>query len=226
MTTVTAIVLSYARPRMLREALATVAANRPDEAILVDDGSAFDAVGVALEYADLAAWVAAPPLTVAERLVTPRLGSLINRAIAVATGDVIAYLCDDDLWAPGWLDAVRDHWDAHPAATLVRGEWRVFRDGEAVSAANPVCPLDGRGMTTGNFAHRRTCGARWPEDTIASHDDLFLWNLHRQGVDTFAVPCVGCAGWRREHQFNALHHAVAHGYGPTGEAFLSRGWLE
>ncbi len=59
-------------------------------------------------------------------------------ALERAQGEYITYLCDDDLWAPGWLDAVRAHWDAHPAATLVRGEWRVFRDGEAVSAARAV----------------------------------------------------------------------------------------
>ena len=47
-------------------------------------------MGVALECVDLAAYVVAPHMTVAERLVTPRLGKLINEAYAAATGDVLA----------------------------------------------------------------------------------------------------------------------------------------
>lgn len=217
MTTVTAVVLSYNRPRLLREALATVARNRPDEVILVDDASDFDAPGVAREYVDLAFAVLADRLTVAERLVTPRLGSLINEALSVATGDAIAYLCDDDLWADGWLDAVRAHYAAHPEAGLVRGDWLVFADGEPATTDCPPCPLDERRLTTGNFAHPRGLpGAVWPTHTVSSHDDEFCHNLTRARVDFAAVPTLGLAGWRREHRYNALHFTTQHEY--TAEA--------
>lgn len=226
MATVTAIVLSYNRPRMLREALETVAANRPDQVVLVDDGSDFDAVGVARAYVELSGWIVAPPMAVAERLVTPRLGSLINQALALATGDVCSYICDDDLWAPGWLDAVRNHWAAHPDATLVRGDWLVFRDGEAATPECPPCRLDERQLTTGNFAHRRGLpGAVWPTHSVSSHDDLFCWNLYRAGVPIFGVPRVGFAGWRREHKYNALHFTEDHHYTPAAAAMLA-GLLE
>jgi glycosyltransferase involved in cell wall biosynthesis len=226
MTTVTAIVLSYNRPRMLGEALATVAANRPDQVVVVDDGSRFDVVPLVEESCPGARYVLADAMTVAQRLVTPRLGSLINRALGLATGDIIAYLCDDDLWADVWLDAVRAHWDAHPGATLVRGDWLVFRDGEPATTACPPCRLDERQMTTGNFAHRRgLAGAVWPTDSISSHDDLFCWNLYRAGHDIFRVPRVGFAGWRREHKYNALHFTNDHHYAPNAATMLA-GWLE
>lgn len=226
MVSISAIVLSYNRPRLLAEAMATVAANRPDEVIVVDDGSTFDVRAAVRACFPRVTFVIAAPLTVAERLVTPRLGVLINEALRVATGDVIAYLCDDDLWADGWLDAVRTFFAGHPEARMARGDWLVFRDGEDAAPFCPVCPLDGRQMTTGNFAHRRSLAAEWPVATVSCHDDVFLWNVHRQGVDTYNVPCAGFAGWRREHEFNALHHVREHGYGLTGEAFLARGFLE
>lgn len=218
MTTVTAIVLSFNRPRMLAEALATVRANRPDEVILVDDGSSFDPVPLVERHCPGARYVLADRMTVAARLTTPRLGSLINRALGKATGDVVAYLCDDDLWADGWLDAVRAHWDRHPTATLVRGDWRVFADGQPATSQCPPCPLDVRGMTTGNFAHRRgLSGATWPTHTVSSHDDEFCWNLYRAGHPVLGgVPRVGFAGYRREHRHNALRFTTNHEY--TAEA--------
>jgi glycosyltransferase involved in cell wall biosynthesis len=225
--TVTAIVLSYNRPRMLGEALATVAANRPDQVVVVDDGSRFDVVPLVEAHCPGARYVIADAMTPQQRLVTPRLGSLINRAYGKATGDVIALLCDDDLWAPGWLDAVRAHFAAHPEATLVRGDWLVFRDGEPATAVCPPCPLDDRQMTTGNFAHRRGLpGAVWPTHTVSSHDDEFCWNLYRAGHPIFGgVPRVGFAGWRREHKFNALHFTTDHHYAPNAAAMLA-GLLE
>lgn len=226
-TTVTAIVLSYNRPTLLREALATVRANRPDEVIVVDDGSDFDVRAVVREVCPPARFVIAHPLTLADRLTTPRLGALINAAYALATGDVLAIVCDDDLWADGWLDAVRAHFDAHPDATIVRGDWLVFRDEDGPSASDPPCRLDERRLTTGNFAHRRGLpGATWPTDSISSHDDLFCWNLYRAGVPIFGgVPRVGLAGWRREHKYNALHFTTDHHYAPNAAAMLA-GLLE
>jgi glycosyltransferase involved in cell wall biosynthesis len=226
MTTVTAIVLSYNRPRMLREALATVRENRPDEVILVDDASDFNAVDVALQYIQLDDYVIAPPLTVAERLVTPRLGGLINAALEASTSDVVAYLCDDDLWHGQWLNCVRAYFNAYPDATIVRGDWLVFKEGEKASKSCPPCRLDERNLTTGNFAHRRgLAGAVWPTDSISSHDDLFCWNLYRAGHDIFRVPRIGFAGWRREHKFNALHFTNDHHYAPNAATMLA-GLLE
>lgn len=227
MTTITAVVLSYNRPRMLAEALGSVEANRPDQTIVVDDGSRFDVSNhVRQHYLRGASIVRAYPIPVKDRLVTPRLGNLINKALEYARCDVVAYLCDDDIWDQGWLDTVRAHYDAHPAATIVRGDWLVFQDWDGWQYTDPPCRLDERNLTTGNFAHRRgLAGAVWPTDSVSSHDDLFCWNLYRAGVNIFGVPRIGFAGWRREHQYNALHFTNDHHYAPNAEAMLA-GLLE
>lgn len=228
---VSLVVLSYNRPRWLREAVDSALANRPDELILVDDGSDFDP----RPYAAWDAMVIGDPLTVEERLRTARLGWLINAALDAATGDVVAYLCDDDLLAPGWLDAVRQHFATDPAHHMVRGNWLQFHDGDPLSSA-VVCPMSGFWMTTGNFAHRLDCyreeGACWDEGTVACHDAMFL---HRYGAtaphlvhDPFHVPYLDVvAGYRRLHPYNALNYVMGIAeYAPNAPELFKDGWLE
>lgn len=227
MTRITAIVLSFNRPRMLSEALASLREARPDEVLVVDDGSDFDVPEVVRASFPAAGFVLAPPLTIEERLTTPRLGRLINAALGIASGDVIGYLCDDDLFDAGWLDRLRDFYARHPATPLVRGGWLSFREGEPPAPDCPPCDLDERQMTTGNFAHRRDCpGARWNPHTVSSHDDMFLWGLQRAGVDLYRVPHVGLAGYRRLHRHNALNFTTGHGYTAEARAVFAGGWLE
>jgi glycosyltransferase involved in cell wall biosynthesis len=211
---------------MLAEALKTVARNRPDAVILVDDGSDFDAPALAREYVDLEAWALAPKLTPAERIHAPRLGTLLAEALFAVGTTHVAYLCDDDLWADGWLDRARAHYDAHPDAGLVRGDWLVFRDGEPPTTDDPPCALDARGMTTGNFCHPGHWPPYWSPRTISSHDDVFLWHVQKAGIDTFHVPNLGLAGWRREHPYNAINFSVEHGYTAEAVEVFERGWLE
>lgn len=228
MTTVTTILLSYNRPRMLGEALASLAAAGPDQVVLVDDGSDFNARAVVRRTFPKAIAVQAAKLTLEERLITPRLGRLINQALGKATGDVVTYLCDDDLFHPGWIAAVRAWFAVRPTEHWTRGLWYQFQDGETPGAIH--CPLDPRRMTTGNFAHRIACyrdeGIRWNETSVACHDDMFLWDVHRFH-NTHAIPdCGAVAGWRRVHRHNALgytSHAVYHAN--AGELFAG-GWLE
>jgi len=229
-TTIATILLSYNRPRMLGEALASLVAARPDQVILVDDGSDFDATApVAAAFPDAWDFVLASKLTLAERLTTPRLGRLINQALGLVSADVVTYLCDDDLFHPGWLDAVRGWFDTHPAEHWTRGEWYVFQDGETPNL-NQLCPLDHRMLTTGNFAHRLECyrdeGIRWSEGSIACHDDMFLWDVHRIH-NTHAVPhCGAVAGWRRLHAHNALGYTQNAVYRANAGELFAQGWLE
>lgn len=240
--TVCAIVASYNRPRMLRAALASVVAARPDEVILVDDGSdAFDAhrlFTVALDGAAnahgqpiICRIVTAPPVTIDERMTTPRHGGLLNQALALVTSDVVSYLCDDDLFAPGWCDALRAAWAAEPERRIVRGAWLVFDDGDTPSADDPPCPLDTtRGMTCGNFAHHasltRDRGARWDETRLNCLDDAFLHALHAAGADTFRVPVVGFAGWARRHAYQNGHYAIENRHTEAFRAVLAGGVME
>lgn len=226
MTTVATILLSYNRPRMLREALLTALAC--DQLIVTDDGSDFDVQSVVTHERKDAQFVIAPKMTTDERLKTPRLGSLINQALAAVTCDVVTYLCDDDLFHPGWIAAVRSWFAAHPAEHWTRGLWYQFQDGETPGAA--ICPLDERLMTTGNFAHRADCyhgcGIRWNETSVACHDDMFLWDVDRFH-NTRAIPDSGAvAGWRRLHAHNALAYTQHATYNANAGELFAQGWLE
>jgi hypothetical protein len=172
--------------------------------------------------------VLALPMTVDERLRTPRLGRLINQALRLVTADIVTYLCDDDLFHPGWLDAVRQWFDAHPSAHWARGTWYQFQDGER--PGSEPCPLDVRQLTTGNFAHRlacyEQCGIRWNTTTIACHDNYFLCDVQRHH-DTYSIPDSGAvAGWRRLHAHNALRYASNATYADGAAALFAGGWLE
>lgn len=227
MTTIATILLSYNRPRMLCEALGTVAGC--DELIVTDDGSDFDVVGLVTSCYPDARFVTAPPMTTEARLRTPRLGRLINRALSLVTCDVVTYLCDDDLFHPHWLIAVRAFFDTYQAEHWTRGAWYAFADDDPDRTPSR-CTLDPRQLTTGNFAHRIDCFRHeqigWDETTIASHDNEFLWNASRCH-DMRVVPFCGVvAGWRRLHKHNALAYVARDGYAANGAALFAGGMLE
>ena len=236
-STLAALVLSYSRPRMLAEALASVAAAHaqtgvPHQVIVVDDGSDFDfrtlALGAGLPNVRV---LGLPPMPPEERIRTPRVGTLVNAGLARVETDHVAYLCDDDLWAPEWPAAALAALEEYPLAHMVRGRWLVFRDGEPATRDNPLCRLDDRQMTTGNFAHRmqcfRQCGAGWPTHTVACHDNEMLeaWAIRHGGYGSVLDTGI-LAGWRRLHDFNGIHFATGNEYRPEALAWLSRGYLE
>lgn len=227
MTTIAVILLSYNRPRMLCEALST--ARGCDQLIVTDDGSDFDVQPLVRACVPAAQFVTMPQMSVAQRLTTPRLGALINWALALVACDVVAYLCDDDLFHPHWLPCLRAYFDAYPDEHWTRGAWYQFADDDE-DRVPTRCPLDGRQLTTGNFAHRAQCFREeqigWDETTIASHDNAFLWNAARVH-DMRLVPFCGCvAGWRRLHRHNALPYAAPGGYAANAAELFARGYLE
>jgi hypothetical protein len=93
-----------------------------------------------------------------------------NRLLAEATGDVIVYLDDDNLMAPGWLRAVAWCFTEHPevdvayGARLVDDPARLWGDGTTADPALPAVqfePYRRDALEAGNFvdmgclAHRR-----------------------------------------------------------------------
>lgn len=223
---VAVILLSYNRPRMLREALASIP--RGAEVLVTDDGSDFDAPAVVRTRFPDARAVVAPPMDVAARLVTPRLGRLVNQALSLVQAPYVTYLCDDDLFAPGWLDAVQGFFHANPAAHWTRGTWYQFQDGQ--TPGTDPCPLDGRQMTTGNVAHwtgcYHGCGIRWNETSVACHDDMFYWDVDRVHRVLSIPHCGAVAGWRRLHPHNALAYCAGAHYAPHAAALFAGGLLE
>jgi hypothetical protein len=226
-TTIATILLSYNRPRMLCEALGTIGGC--DQLIVTDDGSDFDVYGLIRGCYSKAQFVVADKMTLAERLSMARVGRLVNRALALVECDVVTYLCDDDILYPRWIPTLKAYFDEFPDEHWVRGAWFAFSEDDRTRKPER-CRLDPRQLTTGNFAHRIECfrdeGIRWNEETISSHDDSFLWNVHRVH-DTYNIPyCNMVAGWRRLHRHNALTYADRSGYTANARILFEHGWLE
>lgn len=212
---------------MLKEALASIDA--ADQVIVADDGSDFDPWPL-IEKTPLrknASVIYAPKMTAEERMVTPSCGRNINQALKVVTCEYVAVLCDDDLFAPNWLQAAANYLDNDAGSHMVRGSWHKFDDGQPISSAVP-CVFDFElELTTGNFVHRTSCttgcGCWWDESTIACHDAAFLGNYLRMHGSTSIAHVGVLAGYRREHDFNMLKWMDPHGrngYRPEAEAVL------
>jgi glycosyltransferase involved in cell wall biosynthesis len=225
-TDVGVVVLSYNRPRLLAEALASI--RGAVQVVIVDDGSDFDPARVARAVGIRASVIRNPKISVDERMTVARTGALVNRGVARLTTDVVAYLCDDDVFAPCWLYDVRDAFTEHPDYHMVRGEWHILG-----TERTAFTGADGWTLTTGNFAHRLSCateeGTVWNEGTIAVHDAAFLTNYlaaHAMPHGGATVPCVGMAGWRREHECNLISVTNGQRFGSSAAALLQRQWLE
>jgi glycosyltransferase involved in cell wall biosynthesis len=96
---VTVVIPTFDRLPLLREALASVAAQSYPhwEVVIVDDGSSDDTVAAIRALAD-------PRVRVLERPHRGHIGSVRNAGVATARGELIAFLDADDLWHAAKLE--------------------------------------------------------------------------------------------------------------------------
>lgn len=234
--TIAALVVSYNRSRMLAEALATVA--EADQVVLADDGSDFDVRALARQFKlPDPTLVLNPPKSPERRWAEPSCGALLNRALGLVKTDYVTYLCDDDLFAPGWINGARAALDYYRRFHMICGQWSWFNDGQPLSEAEPCKYGFTLPLTTGNFAHRMSCfrkeGCRWAETSLAVHDAHFLGDyMQRHGyAKRGARPWLGkldlFAGYRREHPKTVTHHACGNDtYQKSAEVLFREGSME
>jgi glycosyltransferase involved in cell wall biosynthesis len=218
---------------MLAEALRSIVG--ADEICILDDGSSFNVRDIVASSGIVCPSIrttVAGVLRPEERVVTARFGRNANKAIREVCGDVIAYLCDDDLFHPGWIQAIKEAWATEPTRHWAKGEWGIFEDGTLPCEISQCpCPLDERHrMTTGNFAYKKTCpetcGLWWNEEKVAVHDNFLINDALPQAHSYESIPTIGLAGWRREHRYNMLKYVHGENYTKTALAILKREHLE
>jgi glycosyltransferase involved in cell wall biosynthesis len=202
--TLTVILLSYNRPKMIAETLKSI--DYADQIIIVDDGSDFDPIDIVNELGiDIPTKIIkAKPAPLEVRINQPRLGKMLNGALSQVETTLVTYICDDDIFGPGWLKISTDWMHEHPACHVIKGGVLHFIND--ISDARPGY-IDGRGLTSGNIVHRRECaqveGIKWLEDSLDCIDDAFFWSMHSLH-NTWMIPFINqLAIYRRVHP-NAL----------------------
>lgn len=127
---ISVIVTSFNRPKMLRETLQSlsVQTHRDFEVILIDDSDAFDVFDVVKDFwfpACITLHQSVPP---GERQKKNRLGVNVNIGLQKVTGDIVAYLADDDGYFPGWLEKVSGYFEKRPDVSVAFGVLKYSQD--------------------------------------------------------------------------------------------------
>jgi len=119
---ISVVVPSYNRADLLPATLDAILAQTlpPDEIIVVDDGSRDASLAVLQRYAPR---VRAMPIENSGELVAR------NTGLRAASSDLVAFCDSDDLWTPGFLDAMAALWRAEPLTKIAYGDFVVVRDG-------------------------------------------------------------------------------------------------
>ena len=194
----TVILTSFNRPGWVAQAIESVKGQTLEdwECIVADDHSgeeALEAIGAAIDLDPRFR------LLRAKRVGRHRMVSVVNQALTIATGEVIHYLPDDDLFPRRRLEIVDEYLRAFPRRKAVYGHLRPLverdldGDREAVAKVRLTAQtvnrtvvyfrqaLTGR-IDHGQVAHRR-CSAdelRWDSASpIESPDGTFYTALNR-----------------------------------------------
>jgi glycosyltransferase involved in cell wall biosynthesis len=158
--TISAVVVTRDRPRLLRDALASIAAQtlRPLEVRIADDGT-------------LPAHEAASDLAGLEVTVLPvclgQAGAARNAAAAGARGEVLAFLDDDDRWRPGHLEGLARALGDGGAGLAFR-DWEAVRERVREDGAREVL-------------ERREVALEWDEARMRADDHVppSTWGMRR-----------------------------------------------
>jgi glycosyltransferase involved in cell wall biosynthesis len=124
-STVSVVIPVYNAARYLGEALDTVLAQtrQPDEIVLADDASTDRSREVAAEYA-----ARDPRIRVLHHERNRGSGPTRNTGVRGATGEIIAFMDADDLWAPEHLGTVVGLLERYPDAAVASTHARAFGD--------------------------------------------------------------------------------------------------
>jgi glycosyltransferase involved in cell wall biosynthesis len=127
----------------------------------------------------------------------------INKGVARATGDIVAYINSDDLYKPGAFAAVVKYFDEHPRAEWVCGDTEMFGEGHKTEVVHSVVPKSAAHCLSwaytapqpGHFWKRQLLGAGFDEAWRYDFDHDLYVRLLLSGHKCEHLP-VTLAGYR------------------------------
>ncbi|HJR53571.1 MAG TPA: glycosyltransferase [Gemmatimonadota bacterium] len=175
---VSVIIPVYNGARFIAEAVHSIVAQEYDslEIIVVDDGSTD-------ETAEIVARLGRDVRYIFQENAGP--GAARNRGIRDASGDLIAFLDADDLWAAGSLRFLLNRLVEHPELDVVHGYARLFKDGEPNSGMNSMNPDEVFPYYIGAGLYRRLAFEKaglFEERLRFSEDTEWYWRAAELGL--------------------------------------------
>jgi len=111
---------SYNQGQFLEETISSVLAQEyPNlEYIIIDGGSTDNSVSVIKKYeSKISYWISEKDSGQSEA---------INKGFKRASGEIVSWLCSDDIYLPGTLHKAADHFAGHPDAVMIHGKSVLF----------------------------------------------------------------------------------------------------
>ena len=121
MPTVSVVIPAYNHAKFLKLAIESVLGQtwRDYEVVVVDDGSKDDTPAVAAQFGDRIRYV---------RQANKGMAATRNAALCHATGEIISFLDDDDVWLPAYLGSVLSEFESDPHVAAVHTGFQLTSD--------------------------------------------------------------------------------------------------
>ena len=173
MLKISIITPSYNQASYIKECLLSIKCqNYPNmEHIVVDGASTDGTVGVLKHYSELPGWGHLRWISEPDSGQT----DAINKGLKLATGDILAYLCADDAYAPGAFHFANEFFQQHSEADMVYGECHFIDEAGKVVRRKKAVPFQKSRLRRMNFMWQPTIFFR---AEVWSRVGLFNANLH------------------------------------------------
>jgi spore maturation protein CgeD len=203
---VSCILVSYNRPRWVRQAIKSVAdqTHKDYQLIVIDESDIFDIHEAVKEFSLTQCDVRVVQVAAEQRRNQNRLSINLNAGVALATGDLLCYLADDDYFYPTWFERASAFFEANPDIHAGYGKL-VYSNSQTMEFTTEPAPVNLRffkGPLRDPFdridhnqgIHRRfTPPFSWPETigTVGGPDAYYYRDIGREhlfhAIDAWAA---------------------------------------